>query len=312
MNERAETLMHVSDTLDKSSFEVSDMCEAGMSSFDIFARRGLLLLLLKVLTNIDSFSEGQAVDLTNISRFLSAYPLLIGSRTRNSYLADGVVYERHGVHAITPVTLEEIMLRKILPLVLAARGGYYVKIDGVQLKEAREEKSISLGELGSNIGVSRRMVVKYENDGSMATFETAVRMEEFLDVSITVPLDIFSVPGALMSDVKVKSEFARMILKKLSEIGFLVCPVRTAPFDALTEKDENLMFTKVRQSNQGIGKDAKILKSVSEAALTDAFFVVKHIKEKSLEGIPVIVKKELDEIEESKALVEALIRRRGQ
>ncbi|MFQ5888105.1 MAG: transcriptional regulator [Candidatus Hydrothermarchaeales archaeon] len=311
MDERAETLMHVSDTLDRSSFEVSDMCEAGASSFDIFARKGILLLLLKVLANIDSFSQGQAIDLTNIARFLSGYPLLIGRRTRNSYMADGVVYERHGVYAINYETLEEILIREILPMVLAARGGYYVKIDSDHLKETRREYSISLGELAANIGVSRRMVAKYENEGAMATFETAVRLEEFLDKSITVPLDIFSVPETVFSNVEIKSEFVRIILSRLSEIGFRVCPVRTAPFDALTEEDKNLMLTKVRRSNQGIGRDAKILKSISETVLTDAFFVVKHLKEKSLGGIPVIIKKELDEIEEPSALVEALARRRG-
>ncbi|MEE8358591.1 MAG: transcriptional regulator [Candidatus Hydrothermarchaeales archaeon] len=312
MNERAQTLMHVSGTLDRSNFEVSDRCEAGPSSFDLFARKGILLLLLKVLTNIDSFSQGQALDLRNIAGFLSAYPLLIGSRTRTSSLGDGVVYERHGVHAINSFTLEEVLVREILPLVLAARGGYYVRIDGDHLREARLEGSVSLGELASNIGVSRRMVVKYENEGAMATFETAVRIEEFFDDSVAIPLDIFSAPGVFRSDdVVVKSGFVRMILSRLSEIGFLVCPVKTAPFDALAEKDSDLMLTRVRRSSQGLGRDAKILKSISETALADAFFVVEHMKEKSFDGIPVIVRSELDEFEESRALVEALVRRRG-
>ncbi len=311
MDERAQTLMHVSGTLDRSSFKVSDMCEAGSSSFDIFAKRGVLLLLFKVLTNIDSFSEGQATDLTNISRFLSAYPLLIGSKSRNSYLADGVVYERHGVHALNPWTLDEIMFREVLPLVLAARGGFYVRIDGNHLREAREERSVSLGELALNIGVSRRMVLKYENDGAMATFETALRLEEFLDESFSLPLDIFSVPGAGISGVEVKSRFVRLILSRLSEIGFSVCPVKTAPFDALAEKDDDLMMARVCRSTEGAGRDAKILKSISETVLADAFFVVERMREKSLEGIPVIFKDELDEFEESRALVEALLRRRG-
>ncbi len=312
MNERAQTLMHVSSTLDRSNFEVSDRCEAGPSSFDLFARKGILLILLKVLTNIDSFSQGQALDLRNIAGFLSAYPLLIGARTRNSSLGDGVVYERHGIHAINSFTLEEVLMREILPLMLAARGGYYVKIDGDHLRETRLESSVSLGELASNIGVSRRMVVKYENEGAMTTFETAVRIEEFLDDSFAIPLDIFSAPGVFRSDdVEVKSGFVRTILSRLSEIGFLVCPVKTAPFDALAEKDSDLMLARVRESSQYLGRDAKILKSISETALADAFFVVEHMKEKSLDGIPVIVRSELDDFEESRALVEALVRRRG-
>jgi len=312
MNERAQTLMHVSSTLDKSNFEVSDRCEAGPSSFDLFARKGILLILLKVLTNIDSFSQGQALDLRNIAGFLSAYPLLIGARTRNSGLGDGVVYERHGVHAINSFTLDEVLMKEILPLMLAARGGYYVKIDGDHLRETRLERSVSLGELASNIGVSRRMVVKYENEGAMTTFETAVRIEEFLDDSFAIPLDIFSAPGVFRSDdVEVKSGFVRTILSRLSEIGFLVCPVKTAPFDALAEKDSDLMLARVRESSQCLGRDAKILKSISETALADAFFVVEHMKEKSLDGIPVIVRSELDDFEESRALIEALVRRRG-
>jgi putative transcriptional regulator len=212
---------------------------------------------------------------------------------------------------LNPVTLEEVLLREILPIVLAARGGYYVRIDVNRLQEVRRENSISLGELAVNVGVSRRMISKYENDGAMATFETAVRMEEFLDETITVPLNIFNVPDSVHSGYTGKGGFVQLILSKLSEIGFLVCPVKTAPFDALTEEDENLMLTKVRHSGQGVRRDAKILKSISKTALADPFFVVEHTKEKSFSGIPVIFKDELDEIEESQALVEALIRRRG-
>lgn len=310
MNERAELLTHVSETLKKSDFEVSERCTIRASSFDVFARRGILLLLLKILTNIDSLSEGQATDITNVCHMLSASPLLIGRRTRNSYMPDGVVYERHGIYALTPETLGEILMKHILPLVLSARGGYYVKIDGVHLREVRMERDVSLGGLAEKVGISRRMVLKYEREGAMATFETAMRLEEYLNEALTIPIEIFSIPREISPDVEIKNEFGRVILNRLSELGFLVCPVRRAPFDALTEKDEDLLMAKVSQSHLGIRKKAKILKSLSDTAKTDAFFVVERREEDSLNGIPVIRKKELEEIDEPSALVETLVQRR--
>lgn len=313
MDERIGLLMQVVDTLEKGNFEVSERCGIP-SCFDIFARKDVLLLLMKILTNIDSLNEHRAKEMLIIAKMFAASPLLIGYRTRNSYLEEGIVYERYGVPAVSPETLKKVLLEKILPIILSARGGYYVKINAPFLREIRKERGISLGELGDKIGVSRRTIYKYEQEGAGATFETALRLEEYLDESIVMPIEIFLVPKDFyMHEKEVKGELERLILDKLVKIGFQVYPIRRAPFDALTKSEDDLLLTKVVKLGlkRMIGR-ARVLKSISDTAQTEAFFVVESDKsfKTNFGGIPVIKRDELEEIQESDELVETIDRRK--
>lgn len=309
MDERESLMLQVLDVMERENFEISEMCSAGVACFDIFARRNVLLLLLKVLKNIDSLSEGHAREIASIGNLLCASPLIVGEKTRTSEMEDGVVYGRYSIPAVTVDTFEDILLGGILPMIFTARGGYYVKIDGLLLQEIRRQRGISLGAVAENIGVSRRSVLNYENENTCMTLKTALRLEEFLDESMARPINLFFIPK--MSDFadEIHDEFERNSLKTLMELGFEVYPIKKAPFNALTKDGGSVMITKLtKTSPKGVSKSAKIIKSISDTAKTEAFFVMEsHTKfRENIHGIPAIKEEELERIDDSDELIDVL------
>ena len=150
------------------------------ASFDLIARNDGTLLVIKVVSHIDSVSEEAAFDLELISRLLGGIPLIVGERARDAELERGAVYVRYGIYAVSPSTLYDYFVEKIPPLVYASPGGLYVNIDGDALKDIREKRNMSLGDLGNVLGVSRRTISKYES-GIGTTLDVAIRIEEFFN-----------------------------------------------------------------------------------------------------------------------------------
>jgi len=314
MDERELLMLQVLDVMERENFEISEMCTSGGACFDIFARRNVLLLLLKVLKNIDSLSTGQAREISSIGNMLCASPLIVGEKTRNSPMESGVVYGRHSIPAVTLDTFEDVLLEGALPLIFAARGGYYVRIDGRRLGEIRRRKGISLGDAAENIGVSRRSVQNYENKDTAMTLKTATRLEEFLDESLARPINLFFIPKMGDFEGELQGEFERYSLKTLMELGFEVYPIKKAPFNAFTKEGGEVMITKLtKTSPSGVQKSAKIIKSISDTTGTQAFFVMDaHTKFKeNIHGIPAIKKEELEKIEDSGELIEVIKSRKS-
>ncbi len=108
------------------------------SCFDIVASRLFLLLFIKVVTNIDTVTEEQAEDLKRLAKFFNASPLIIGLKTKNSELEEGVVYDRFGIYSLRPETLYDVLVENELPAIFAERGGFYVRVNGALLRELRE------------------------------------------------------------------------------------------------------------------------------------------------------------------------------
>ena len=65
--ERTELLKNIREVLISAGFYVSDLYSMRLTGFDIVARRDDLLLIIKVLTNVDSLSEDVAKELLKLS-----------------------------------------------------------------------------------------------------------------------------------------------------------------------------------------------------------------------------------------------------
>ncbi|PSQ47380.1 transcriptional regulator, partial [Halobacteriales archaeon SW_12_67_38] len=172
--------------LEDAGFLVSDRCAVRPKSFDVAARRGDALLLVKILGNIDAFDGTTGTEMRRLGRFLDATPMVIGLRTRDEELKPGVMYLRHGVPVLSPDTALDLFVEEVPPMIYAAPGGLYVNIDGEVLADEREDRDWSLGRLADELGVSRRTVSKYE-DGMNASVEVAARMEDLLDAPLANP-----------------------------------------------------------------------------------------------------------------------------
>ena len=186
---RTALVGNITAMLADADFLVSDRCSVRPKSFDLAARRGEDLVLLKVLGNIDAFNPETGAELRRLGKYLSATPMVIGLRTRNEDLKPGVVYFRHGVPVFNPDTAYDLFVEEVPPLIYAAPGGLYVSIDGDLLADEREERGWSLGRLATELGVSRRTVSKYE-DGMNASIEVAIQLEELFDQPFSNPVSV--------------------------------------------------------------------------------------------------------------------------
>ena len=289
----------VRNTLIKAGFYVSELFSVRPLSFDLIARRDNSLLIIKVLTNIDSISEDVADELNKLATLLKGSPLIIGERSGSGVLTDEVVYDRFGIFSITPKTLYINLIEGIPIEIFAGPGGFYVSLNNKKLKQNRIEKNISLGTFAKSIKVSRRTVQMYEK-GMNTSIDIAIRIEDLLETNITIPMDILK---QKISKREIKSKitenekfriFQREIFSILEHVGYKVTPLERAPFEAVSEDKKEILLTCIDEYNKNFLKKAHVISSISK--ITEKYAVLitnRDINKKRIEGTPLIVKKEL-------------------
>ncbi len=285
----------VEDVLRQAGFTTSDRCYLRPRSFDLAARKGDLFLLLKILTNIDGLNENTASEVRRLAHHLFASPLLVGEKTRDQYLERDAVYFRYGIPTLSLPTLTDCILEGALPLVYAAHGGFYVRINGLKLRQVRLERGISLGALASELGVSRRTISKYETEGMDTSVDVALKLEEIFEQELMQPVD----PFRTCSETEEKGPVTDNILRLLLEIGFEVVPTAQAPFNAITRDEKLVVLTGVSKFSASMLKKARLMSSLSSVARTRSAMIVDgEAKMECIEETAIIEKRELETIDE--------------
>jgi len=294
-------LSRVLDILKQIGFVASERCDVRPRCFDLVARRGHVLLLLKVLFNIDGLSVSSAEEMKYLAERLVCSPLVVGERTCNKPLERGVVYIRYGIPSINLQTLQDFFVSGMPPLIYAAPGGVYVDIDGDALREARMRRKISLGDLASRLGVSRRAVNKYE-EGMNATIEVAMKLESILDMALSRPIELLHLESQNPSSPSPKplSPIERTIFMMMIDIGFDVLPIVHAPFNALSQDKTATILTGVGKYGEHMIKRAKLMSSISDVTNTQSVFIIEGASKLLQIGNTTLVERsELDALEDS-------------
>ena len=277
-----------------AGFVVSDQCRLRPKSFDVAARRGDDLVLLKILVNVDAFDAAAGAELRRLGSYLDATPLLIGLRTRNEELDPEVVYFRHGVPAVHPDTAYDRFVENVPPLLYAAPGGLYVNIDGGLVAAEREERGWSLGRLATELGVSRRTVSKYE-DGMNASVEVAVRLEELFGLSLSDPIDVMDGAEAVREadptpDDPDADPSDEHMVAVLTAAGFTVHPTTRSPFEAVTEDgDAPGILTGHSTFDRTAKKCAELMSSLGAVTETGSvYFVEEPARRDAVDGTAIV------------------------
>ena len=307
---RSQLLKNIESLLRSQGYKTSDIYDQG--SFDIVARKNLLILLLKTFQNIDSINERNAYEMKQLSNIFLASPIIIGEKSRNGYLEEGVIYERYDIPAIGFDTLKNMILYNEYPEILADRGGYFVKIDGNVIKQYREEYSLSLKDLADLAHVSRATMYKYENGIVRANTETAMILEEILNTKVTLDIDLLKQPQK--EEIEYNSSDDTLDLSKL---GYGVVSTNKSPFDAVakmksSEKESPLIANVEKNRTEKTLKRMAIpLKDLSMVTTSEPVFIINNEKIKeSIGTIPVIKSWELKEFENSKELLKMIRERK--
>jgi putative transcriptional regulator len=314
---RSALVGNVTAMLEDAGFVVSERCAIRPKSFDIAARRGDNLLLVKVLANIDAFTEETGHEMRRLGTYLQATPLVLGIRSRDEDLKPDVTYFRHGVPVLSPDTAYNLFIEDVPPLIYAAPGGLYVNIDGDLLADERENEKLSLGQLASQLGVSRRTVSKYE-DGMNASVEVAMALEELFDASLTSPVDVLEGtddvhdteetpedPDADPTDEQVVAVFTRA--------GYQVHPTLRSPFKAVSEDEDEkgIVLTGHSKFTKAAEKRARIMSSIGHVTRTQSVYVVDRATRESVDGTALVEREELEELRDADDL-RAVIRERAE
>lgn len=314
---RKEVLTEIREVLTGLGFYVSEPHTMRSVSFDIVARRDDVLLIIKILGNVDAFNKENAKELQVIANLLRGSPFIIGEKTSTSDIEDGVVYFRHGLPIISMGTFKDFFIEEVPPFVFAAPGGLYVHMDGELLRKIRERNELSLGALAEIAKVSRRSIQLYES-GMGAMVDAALRIEEFLEIPIIQPINPLACYAKTEEEtanwVESFEEFEGLekdVFHHLNFLGYRIMPTSKSPFDALTKDSKTLILTSVEHHDGTLAKRAKVVTNISKIVDKHSVIFVEKSRKLSLEGTPLIEKKELKNINDSEGVIELILERKG-
>lgn len=322
---RDQVLLAITELLSNHGFETSNIYDR--SCFDMIARRELILLLLKVLINVDGFNSQQAKEIKRLAKIFLASPLIVGFKSKTEPLEEDVIYERHGIPVVAMETLRNMVVDEVYPEVLADRGGYYVNIDGEILRDVRERENLSLKDLADIAHVSRETIYKYEHGMVRAYPETAMLLESILNMKITLSIDLFKAQEPELDHLKSESasetgKTSQEISKEpkeLIKLGFGVLPTFRTPFDAISKTNnqkekENILLTNLEKNRnkQTLKKMALNVKDLSDITQKEAVFIMesKRVLE-CIEGIPAVNTNEIGEMENCREFIRLLKERKN-
>jgi putative transcriptional regulator len=298
--ERAELLQEARTLLVSAGFVVSESFEMRLAGFDMVARREETLLIIKVLTNIDTFPAQVAHSLQQLAAMLKATPLLIGEKTGLNSLEPNVVYDRFGIQALTIETLTSHLLEDVPIWAYAGPGGFYVNLDTQRIRQLRQEKNMSLGEFARFVRVSRRTVQMYE-DGMSARVDVAARIEELLENPVITPIDLLKTvtdtTDEREADLEQMRSFQREVFSLLHRVGYKIVPMDRCPFEAVSKERDQILLTCIQEYNKRLRKKAEVLAYLSKVTKRQAVvFLDREITRNNLAGTPIITKRDLKKI----------------
>lgn len=243
--ERAEIAGIVESIFKRAGFNISALCCSRPSCFDYALSNGTKTLFVKSYVNICGISQSEAHELKKISEQFSATPLFVGEKVREKRMEDDTVYSRYDVYTVNPKTLEDIILKELHPLVEAVPGGYYVRLDGENIRKRRQEMGLSIGKLADMVGISRRTLYGYEKGLAKTSVSTAYQLEWILGTPIVKPINIFEKKnvekkGFLASarNVITKNPMLKALIRKFSQCNVKILHVEKAPFDFIVKHPE--------------------------------------------------------------------------
>lgn len=230
---KSKLLSEVSLELLKNSFTVKHFS----GCFDLLARKGSFMLLMKIVEDANSVSEDVADQIKRVSGGIGAIPLVISEKA-GSILRESVVYSRYGIYVVNLKTFIDTMNNKF-PFVLSRKSGLTAKIVSNNLNKKMEENNVSLGSLSRDLGISSRMVMKYKKGDSEISLQKALKLYQVFGSEVFEPVNLF-----LQFEGNFGACFSKMGLK-FGDLGFIAIETRKVPFDIVAKKDGDVILTKV-------------------------------------------------------------------
>ena len=270
----------------KKGFTVKSLTR---SCFDVLARNNERILLIKALEDANSIGREFADEMHKISAYIGATPIIIAEKASNM-LEDNIIYTRFGIFTLNLGTFTNCVNNKF-PLIKRTQAGLTASIVGGKLREKREQFGYSLNHLSKKVGVTSRMIAKYENEDSEVTISKAMKIYDIFGQDVFNEVNIFSRIERI--NASGKTEFS----KKYIELGFNASDTNKAPFDIIAKKEDELILTEVGD------KANPQMQSLSELLNADNLVIFKKKRPKD---IPAVTKEEFMDFEKANQLIKFL------
>lgn len=270
----------------KQGFTIKNLTR---TCFDIFARKNEQILLVKVLEDANSITREYAEEMKSVSSYINASPLIVAEKVGDR-LDDNVVYSRFDIYTLNYETFLNCVNNK-LPLLKRSQAGLTASIVGEKLKEKREAMGYSLNSLSKKIGVTSRMIMKYENENSEITLSRAKKLYDIFGNQVFHKVDVFSQHSSP------QGKFETAVSRKYIELGFDAAETKKTPFDIIARKGNEIILTEVSD------KVNPQMESLSKLLDADNLVIFNKKKPKN---IPSMTKKEFMEFQEANELVKFL------
>ena len=270
------------------------------SSFDIVARKESRVLLIKVLEDANSISEEYASSMKNLSSYIDASPIIIAEKAGHA-LEDGVVYSRVGVYTCNYSTFSSCLENRF-PIVISTKAGFAASVIGERLRQQREEKGYSLGTISRKVGVTKRMIAKYEANAADVTLRSAIALNRLFGNEIFNKVDVFGV--AKETAVGKPSVIAR----KYDELGFRAADTRKAPFDVVAKLEREIILTEVSKDkpNHQLESMRQLLGADALVIFDKKFGSVGRYAEKNKKKLPSLQKRDFLDFGSARELIRFL------
>lgn len=284
------------------------------SSFDLAARKDILLMI-KIALNIDKISTELIDDLKLIAFFFNGVPIVLGKETRSDPLREDVVYERQGIPAMSLLTFKRL-LRKDQIHIVSRKGGFFVKVDKDKIHELRVKKSLSLQEVATELGVSRKAVYLFEHADHIKE-QNALQLEKLFQDSVTLPIDIFNweiEPEKSPPSIE-PTDFQAEIKEIFQDLGYDTYWAKKAPFDAIAaEMDPSKTNAEGRALITGLSLSHKmriynrlqIISEISKVARRLSMFIIDEGKLPPIENVLILQKAILEKMKDIRDLYQKL------
>ena len=282
---KQKLLDKVSIFLLKKGFTIRNLTR---TCFDLLARKNEQILLIKVLEDANSISRQYTEEMVTVASYANASPFIVADKAGNK-LEDNIVYSRFNICTLNFKTFLNCIDNRF-PFIRRGKAGLTASVVGKKLKEKREELGYSLNALSKKIGVTSRMIMKYENENSEVTINRAMKIYDLFGHHVFSEVDIFS-------RHQLQSKFETEVSRKYIELGFNATETKKTPFDIIARKDEELILTEVSDNVN------PQMQSLSKLLDADNLVIFQKKKPKN---IPSMTKKEFMDFEKANELVKFL------
>ena len=259
------------------------------SCFDILARREEHILLIKALEDANSISEDYTREMGLVASYVGGSPLILAEKAGGK-LEDDIIYLRFDIYTLNTNTFFNCVNNKF-PFIRSGKAGLTTSIFGKRLREKREEMGYSVNALSRKIGVTSRMIRKYESGDSEVTLNKAEKIHRIFGIYVFSKVDIFRQNHVQKSSIETE------VSQKFAELGFRVSETKKTPFDIIARKENDLILTEVSD------KVDYNIQSLSRLVGADNLVIFNKKKPKN---IPAMTKKEFMEFDRANELVKFL------